>query len=149
MKLHSSICLTIVASALALTASKSSAQEPTINPTGVWKVTRPSTNTQARASAQTLRLKLSGGALTGTFTYNCSAIINGKAKICLAPITKAELKGNEISFKFSHPPAAGNGADVNYSYRGKIKGDTIAGTFEMEWMDHTATREWEARRVKE
>ena len=124
------------------------AGEPTVNPTGVWKASRPSTNAQASASSQTLKLKLDGGKLTGTLSYNSSPIVNGKARVSVSPITDAKLDGDEISFHFTHPPSAGKGPNANYVYQGKINGDTIKGTFTMEWMGNTRTRDWEATRVQ-
>ena len=124
------------------------ADNSTADPNGTWKVTVTSTNTQARPTPQTLKLKLDGGKLTGTLTYNSSAVINGKARVSEAPITEAKLQGNEISFNFTHAPSVGNGPNANYSYQGKINGDTIKGTFTMEWMGNSRTRGWEAERVK-
>lgn len=134
---------------LAITGPTARAGEPAVNPTGTWKVTVTSTNTQARPVAQTLKLKLDGGTLTGTFTYNSSAIVNGKARVSELPITEAKLQGDEISFNFSHPPAAGNGPNADYCYQGKISGDSIKGTFTTEVMGQTRTRAWEAERVKQ
>jgi hypothetical protein len=124
------------------------AEEPAVNPTGTWKVTISSTNTSARPSAQTLKLKLDGGTLTGTLSYNSGPVVNGKAPTSELPITEAKLQRNEISFNFSHPPAAGNGPNATYSYQGKITGDTIKGTFTTEWMGETRTRGWQAERLK-
>ena len=130
-------------------ASLISAEEPTINPTGTWKLTITSTNTPPRLTMETLKLKLSGGTLTGTLSYNSSPTVNGKARVSELPITEAKLQGSEISFNFTHPPAAGNGPNATYSYQGTISGDTIKGTFTMKWMDHTRTKNWEAKRLKE
>ncbi len=124
------------------------ADKSTADPTGAWKLTVSTTNTQARPNPQTLRLKLDGGKLTGTLTYNSSATVNGKARVSEAPITEAKLEGNEVSFNFTHPPSVGNGPNANYSYQGKISGDSIKGTFTLEWMGNSRTRSWEAERVK-
>ena len=147
MKLQSSICLTIAVLAMALSSPTLNGAEPTVNPTGTWKVTRASTNTLVRASSQTLKLKFDSGKLTGTLSYNSSAIVNGKARVSESPITEAKLKGDVISFRFTHPPSSGNGPNANYSYEGKISGDTIKGTVIMEWMGDSHTRDWEAKRV--
>jgi hypothetical protein len=159
MKLQTSIYLTAAVLALGIHVATSPAAEATINPTGVWKVITSSTNKPVtepgvtpptlRPVAQTLKLKLNGDTLTGTLTYNSSAVVNGKARISEAPITKAKLAGTEISFNFTHPPSSGKGPNANYSYRGKFSGDTIKGTVTMEWMDHTSTKLWEADRLKE
>jgi hypothetical protein len=125
------------------------AGEPAVNPAGTWKVTVITTNPQARPAAQTLKLKLDGGTLAGSLTYNSSPMVNGKALVSVLPITEAKLQGDEISFNFTHPPAAGNGPNATYSYQGKISGDTIKGKYVMEWMGQSLTKEWEAERFKE
>src|ERR1039458_3851117 len=71
------------------------AQEPTINPTGTWKVTHSSTNTQVRPSEHTLKLKLVSNTLTGTIS-NVSSV-NGKSRVYEWPIRDAKLQGGENS----------------------------------------------------
>lgn len=149
MKLQQSICLSVVLLALAVTGAAVRAGEPTVNTTGTWEVTISTTNTQAHPNAQTLKLKFDSGVLTGTLSYNVGPTVNGKARVAELPITEAKVQGNEISFNFTHPPAVGKGPNANYSYQGTISGDTIKGTFTMEWMGQTRTRGWEAARVKE
>jgi hypothetical protein len=149
MKLQRSICLTTALLFLAVAGSTVNAEESVVNPTGTWKVTVSSTNTQARPAAQTLKLTLNGGTLTGTLSYNSSPTVNGKARVSELPITEAKLQGNELSFNFTHPPAAGNGPNATYSYQGTISGDSIKGTFTTEWMGQTRTRNWEAKRLNE
>jgi hypothetical protein len=149
MKLQRSICLTTELLFLAVTGSTVNAGESVVNPTGTWKVTIVTTNTQAHPTAQTLKLKLDGGTLTGTLSYNSSPTVNGKAHVSELPITEAKLQGSEISFNFTHPPASGNGPSATYSYQGNISSDTIKGTFTEEWMGHTFTKNWEAKRLKE
>lgn len=150
MKLQQSICLTTALLFLAVTSSTVNAAESAVNPAGTWKVTVVTTNAQVHPTAQTLKLKLDGGALTGTLSYNSSPTVNGKAGVSELPITEAKLQGSEISFNFTHPPAFGNGPGANYSYRGTIiSGDTIRGTFTEEWMGHTFTKNWEAKRLQE
>jgi hypothetical protein len=149
MKLQRSICLTTALLFLAVAGSTVNAEESVVNPTGTWKVTVSSTNTQARPAAQTLKLTLNGGTLTGTLSYNSSPTVNGKARVSELPITEAKLNGSELSFNFTHPPAAGNGPNATYSYQGTISGDTIKGTFTTEWMGQTRTKNWEAKRLKE
>jgi hypothetical protein len=149
MKLQRSICLTTALLFLAVTGSTVNAEEAVVNPTGTWKVTVSSTNTQARPAAQTLKLTLNGGTLTGTLSYNSSPTVNGKTRVSELPITEAKLNGNELSFNFTHPPAAGNGPNATYSYQGTISGDTIKGTVTTEWMGQTRTKNWEAKRLNE
>ena len=149
MKLQRSICLTTALLFLAVIGSTVNAVESVVNPTGTWKVTVSSTNTLARPTAQTLKLTLNGGTLTGTLSYNSSPTVNGKTRVSELPITEAKLNGSELSFNFTHPPAAGNGPNATYSYQGTISGDTIKGTFTMEWMGQTRTKNWEAKRLNE
>ena len=152
MKLQPRAWLTTLGLTLALIAltfrAAAQADKSASNPTGTWKVIVSSTNTAARPSAQTLKLKLAGGTLTGTLSYNSGPVVNGKAPTSELPITDAKLQGNEISFNFSHPPAVGNGPNATYSYQGKISGDTIRGTSTMEWMGQSRTKGWEAERLK-
>ena len=148
MKLQRSICLTTALLSLAVTGSTVNAEESGINPAGTWKVTAVTTNTQMHPTAQTLKLKLDGGTLTGTLSYNSGPVVNGKAPTSELPITEAKLQGNKITFNFTHPPAFGNGPNANYSYQGNISGDTIKGTFTIDLMGQTRTRDWEAKRLK-
>jgi hypothetical protein len=148
MKLQRLICLT-TALLFMVAVRPIRAGEPDVNPNGTWKVTIITTNLQVRPAAQTLKLKLDGGTLTGTLTYNSSPTVNGKARVSELPITEAKLQGDLISFNFTHPPAAGNGPNAIYGYQGKISGDIIKGTFTMEWMGQSRTRDWEAERLKE
>jgi hypothetical protein len=134
--------------ALAAAGNSLKAGEPTINAAGTWRVTLTSTNTAVQSSAQTLKLKVEGGALTGTLTYYSSPMINGKARVSELPITDGKLEGDKISFHFTHPPASGNGPNANYSYQGAISANSIKGTVTTEWMGHTHTRNWEATRAK-
>jgi len=153
MKLRPKTCLTTLALTLALTGPtlcvNAGDDKSTTNPTGTWKVTISGSNTQALPPVPTLKLKLSGGTLTGTLSYRSSPVVNGKSQVSELPITEAKLQGTEISFNFTHPPAAGNGPNATYSYRGKLSGDTIKGTFATEWMGQTRTRDWQAERLKE
>jgi hypothetical protein len=147
MKRQSSIWITIATLALAAGLPALRAAEPAPNPTGTWKMLRSSTNSQTAGPLQTLTLKLDGGKLTGTLTYNSSPIVNGKVRVSEKPITEAKIQGDEISFHFTHPPSAGNGPNPTYDYQGKLSGDTIKGTCTMEWMGNTRTRDWAATRV--
>jgi hypothetical protein len=132
-----------------LSLSVTGCRQSAINPTGAWEVTVSSTNTQTRPTAHTLKLNLSGGTLTGTLNYDSGPTVNGKAPVSEMAITEAKLQGTEISFNFTHPPAAGNGPGAIYSYRGTISGDSINGTFTTQWMGETRTKEWKAKRLKE
>lgn len=137
------VALSFTALTLCATAGD---QKSTPDPTGTWKVTQSSTNTQARPSEKTLKLKLNGGMLTGTLS-NVS-IVNGKSRLYQWAIKDAKLQGSEISFSVTHPFEVGHG-EVTTSYRGKIGGDAIKGMLEMEFMGQTYTRDWKAERLKE
>lgn len=153
MKLPPETCSTTFVLTLALTGlilgTATGTGESTINPGGTWKVTMSGGDTQARPAVPTLKLKLSGGKLTGTLSYRSSPVVNGESRVSELPITEAKLNGSEISFNFTHPPASGNGPNATYTYERKISGDTIKGTLTMEWMGHTRTKDWEAKRLKE
>ena len=124
------------------------AGEPAVDPTGTWKVTISGDKTQVLPAVPTLKLKLSGGALTGTLSYRSSPVVNGKTQVSELPITEAKLQGSDISFNFTHPPASGKGPNASYSYQGKISGDTMKGTFTREWMGNSSTKDWQAERIK-
>ena len=149
MKSQKSIFLATTILVLFIVGASVRAGEPAENPTGVWKVTLPTTNAQVHSTAQTLKLKFDGGVLTGTLSYNVGPVVNGRARTAELPITDAKVQGNDISFNFTHPPAVGKGPNANYSYQGRISGGTIKGTFTTEWMGQTRTRGWEARRINE
>jgi hypothetical protein len=140
------LIIPVFVSLLVFTGLMVSAQEPTVNPTGTWKVTHSSTNTQARPSEYTLKLKLVSNTLTGTIS-NVSSV-NGKSRVYEWPIRDAKLQGGEISFSVTHPFEIGHG-EVTSSYQGKISGDAIMGTFKETFLKHTYTRNWTAERVKE
>lgn len=150
MKLRPNTCLTALALTLAITGLTPRAaagdDKSTASPTGTWKVTLSSTNTQARSS-QTLKLKLDGGTLTGTLST--ISTVNGKSRVNEWAIEGAKLQGNEISFSVTHPPVTGKGPDSTSSYHGKISDDTIKGTCKIDWMGQTSTRDWKAERIKE
>jgi hypothetical protein len=139
------LIIPILTSLLVFTGLTVSAQEPTINPTGTWKVTHSSTNTQVRPAEYTLKLKLVGGTLTGTIS-NVS-IVNGKSRVYEWPIRDAKLQGSEISFNVTHPFEVGHG-EVTSSYQGKISEDAMKGTFKESFLEHAYTRNWTAERIK-
>ena len=152
MKPQARICLRSLALSLALcftTNRVQAADSSKTNLAGTWKVTTSSTNTHAPSSPQTLKLKIDGGTLTGTLSYNSGPVVNGKTPHSELPITEGKLKGNEISFNFSHPPAMGKGSNATQKYQGTISGDLIKGTVTTEWMGQSNTRTWEAQRLKE
>ena len=149
LKTDPHIYLAVAALTLILSRLGAFAADHNANPSGSWSISTLGTNGTTRTSEQTLKLKLNGNTLTGTLTYNSSPVVNGKVKKSEAPITEAKLDGSDISFNFTHPPAYGNGPNSSYSYHGTIIGDTIKGKLTTTWMDHTNTKTWEARRLKE
>jgi|ERR1017187_2401889 hypothetical protein len=140
------LIIPILTSILVFTGLTVNAQEPTINPTGTWKVTHSSTNTQVRPAEYTLKLKLVGGTLTGTIS-NVS-IVNAKSRVYEWPIREAKLQASEISFSVTHQFEVGHG-EVPASYQGKISDDAMKGTVKESFLEHTYTRNWTAERVKE
>ena len=142
MKLRTITCLTTLTLTIALACltlrAAAGEDKPTANPTGTWKVTLSSTNTQSRPSENKLTLKLAGGTLTGTL-HRASAVNGADATW---PIKEAKLQGNEISFKVVN-------GNVTSSYEGKISGETIKGTVKTESSGKTSARDWKAERLKE
>jgi hypothetical protein len=129
-----------------------SAAEPNVNPTGTWILTMSSTNTQARPTGQTLKLKLQGEHVTGTLSRNAGG------KVEELTLEKGKLNGSDISFSTHHfalvydhnvlQPTDTN--KVTHSvFKGQLSGDTIKGKVEREYMGNRRTMDWEAKRVKE
>ena len=137
------VTLAIIGWTLRVTAGNAPS---TADPTGIWKITHFSTNTQTRSAEYTLRLKLEGSTPTGTLS-NVSTV-NGKSRVYEWPIKEAKLQGSKISFSVTHPFEVGRG-DVTSSYQGEIRGDTIKGTYRTVFLGHTFIRDWKAERLKE
>ncbi len=136
------ICALVWSSLLSMAADKA-----VVNPTATWKIATVSSQTKAKSAERTLKLKLEGGKLTGTIDGRSE--VNGKVKMFEWPIKDTKLQGNDISFTVTHAPTVGNGPDSTTVYEGRITGNTMKGTAEMEWMGHTNKRSFEARRVNE
>jgi hypothetical protein len=102
------------------------------NPTGTWKWT---TNFGGQSREATLKLKLDGDKLTGSYVGRQSE----------TPIEDATLKGDEISFKVTREF---NNQKRTTKYSGKISGDTITGKSERERDGQTQSTEWVAKRQK-
>jgi hypothetical protein len=113
---------------------------------GTWKVTQYTSGAGEPASELTLKLQVDGGSLTGTLVKQEKS--KRKAHVCEWPIKAAKLEGDEISFTVSRPIGARSG-DVITTYRGRISGDTIKGTFSVEVLGQSFSRNWEAARLKE
>lgn len=151
MKTQNSISLRtatlIIATLVWSSAMLMAAEKPVVDPTGTWKLVTLSSQTKAKSTERTLKLKLEGRKLTGTIDGRSN--VNGKVKTFEWAIKDTKLQANTISFTVTHPPTVGNGPDSTTIYEGKITGDTLKGTAETEWMGHTNKRDFEARRVKE
>ena len=113
---------------------------------GMWKVTQFTTGDGEQASGLILKLQCDGNSLTGTLAKECTS--KRKARITEWPIKAAKLEGDEISFTVSRPMGARSG-EVVTTYRGRISGDTIKGTFEVAVLGQSFSRNWEAARLKE
>ncbi len=117
--------------AIGLATSASSAEKKS-DPTGTWKW---SVTTKTGSMEQTLKLKLDGDKLTGNMIGR-----NGQE----TAIEEATLKGDEIAFQVTRERG---GNKMVSKYKGKISGDTIKGTIEMEAGGKTRpARDWEAKK---
>ena len=63
-------------------------------------------------------------------------------------LTDAKLNASEISFTVTQPAESGKGPSMVRKFHGKITGDVMKGTVDVEWAENF-TRNWEAKRVKE
>ena len=138
MKLRTSICLATVlllltAAGLTLGAG-AEAKPPTVNPTGTWKWTAPP-NPDGRIPETTFTLKLHGQTVTGTVNKTSGA----------TSITNGVVQGDEVSFQTVRE---GKGKKSTTLYSGKLSGDTIKGTLEIDFRGQTLSSDWEVKRVK-
>jgi hypothetical protein len=126
--------LGMVAAALVFVGLVVSARaEDKPNPTGAWKW---AVNINGEDREFTLKLKLDGDKLTGTFTGRDNketAIEDGK------------YKDGEVTFKVTRER---NGEKFTIKYSGKVTGDTLKGKSEFEVNGEARTREFEAKRAK-
>jgi hypothetical protein len=123
----------LTVAALALTFKLQAADSKNaVDPAGTWKWTFETQSGQNIES--TLKLKLDGDKLTGTFV--------GRGGIEVA-IQNGQLKEDEISFTVVRER---NGQKMTSKYSGKLAGDTIKGKIETERDGRTRSRDWEAKR---
>ena len=118
------------------------------NPTGTWKLV---TGTNVNF-AQTLKLKLEGGKLSGTLSRQAGY------KVEQLPLLRAKLSGSEISFEthnyaVSYINNVQQPTDTNKwshsKFAGTVSGDSIKGKVEREsFMTSRRTLDFEAKRVK-
>jgi hypothetical protein len=110
------------------------------DPTGTWTWTVPGRDGGPERKS-TLKLKLDGDKVTGTLSTprrgGETADVN---------IEEGKLKGEEISFNVTREF---NQNKITQKYHGKISGDTIKGTVEVERNGETRSRDWEAKREAE
>jgi hypothetical protein len=148
MKSRLSIGLAALATALAILcsipAARAAGSEPAANPTGTWKVTY-TRDGKTLTYQPTLKLKLAGDKLTGTFTRR-----HGQQDIEMV-LEDVKIEAGEISFTVS---IQGNGVNAVRNFHGKITGDTInEGTVKEDFNGEDPSRDhplhWVARRVKE
>ncbi len=82
--------------------------------------------------------KLEGGKLTGGVTRKP----DGQE----AKLEEAKFKEGEISFQYTREI---NGNKITPKFSGKLKGDEIKGTIELEFGGETRKFDWNAKRVKD
>lgn len=101
--------------------------------TGQWKW---SYERNGETVPNTMTLKQDGEKLTGT--------VIGRSNIETA-IADGRIKDGAISFTVTRER---NGAKFVSYYKGRLAGDTIKGTIEMDRGGQKSSREWDARRVQ-
>ena len=110
----------------------SRAADASPNLTGTWHWTAPA-NPDGQVPKVTFRLKWDGAAVTGTVTKS-----SGERSI-----TNGVLKGDQISFQvFSQ----GHSGTAITTYRGKLTGDVIKGTVNIDVADKHFSTDWEVKR---
>ncbi len=132
--------------ALIWSGTSMAADKGAIDPGGTWKLVTINSQTKAKSSERTLKLKVEAGKLTGTIDGRSE--VNGQVKMFEWPIKNTKLQGDAISFTVTHPPTVGKGPDSTTIYEGRITGAAMKGTAETEWMGHINKRDFEAKRVK-
>ena len=118
----------VVVAILAMAGAARAADDPT----GTWKWERKFND---QTFAVSLKLKLEGDKLTGTLT----------ARNMDTEIQDGKFKDGDISFTVTRER---NGQKFSQKYAGKLSGDTIKGTVEIERNGETMKVDWEAKRDK-
>ena len=127
------ICLMITASLTAM----AHAQGAAVNPTGTWTWSNPGRN-GGPARTNTLVLKYSGSAVTGTATVPVR--VGGTTNL---DISEGKLAGDQISFNIVRE---NNGNSATNSFAGAVTADSITGTISSERDGEKRSRKWEAKR---
>ena len=124
------------ASAPANKQSSAESAATAANITGTWKWMAPA-NPDGKTPNITFTLKLQGEALTGTVNKSTST----------EAITNGVVQGDEVSFKTIRE---GKAKKSTTTYSGKLSGDTIKGTVEIDVGGRKiGPQDWEADRAKE
>jgi hypothetical protein len=118
----------VVVAILAMAGAARAADDPT----GTWKWERKFND---QTFAVSLKLKLEGDKLTGTLT----------ARNMDTEIQDGKFKDGDVSFSVTRER---NGQKFSQKYAGKLSGDTIKGTVEIERNGETMKVDWEAKRDK-
>jgi hypothetical protein len=118
----------VVVAVLAVAGAARAADDPT----GTWKWERKFND---QTFAVSLKLKLEGDKLTGTVT----------ARNMDTEIQDGKFKDGDISFTVTRER---NGQKFSQKYAGKLSGDSIKGTVEIERNGETMKVDWDAKRDK-
>jgi hypothetical protein len=118
----------VVVAILAMAGAARAADDPT----GTWKWERKFND---QTFAVSLKLKLEGDKLTGTLT----------ARNMDTEIQDGKFKDGDVSFTVTRER---NGQKFSQKYAGKLSGDSIKGTVEIERNGETMKVDWEAKRDK-
>ena len=101
------------------------------NPNGTWKWT---VNFGGQERELAVKLKADGEKLTGHFVS-----AGGRE----TPIEDGKYKDGEVSFKVTR---GSDGNKLIIKFKGKVSGDTIKGTSEVDHDGETRSHDWEAKR---
>jgi hypothetical protein len=82
-----------------------------------------------------MKVKQDGSKITGTESFNDDQV----------EIQDGKVEGNEVSFKVTRKFGDN---EIHAAYKGKVSGDSIKGTVEVNVGDNPQTRDWEAKRQK-
>jgi hypothetical protein len=134
---------TLIAAALvAGMVGLAAAQDKKADPSGTWKVTTTAGDQKREA---TLKLKLEGDKLTGTYAGGGGGKGGKGGKATETKIEDGKFKDGEVSFTVTREF---NDMKFVTKYKGKLEGDAIKGAAESERGGETQKREFEAKREK-
>ena len=127
-----SLVLAALALAVGLAGGNAAAQDKK-DATGTWKYSI-TFNDQTRET--TMKLKQEGDKLTGTIT--------GRDNM-ESPIDEGTVKDGVVAFSVTRER---DGQKFTVKYNGKLEGDTIKGTMEVNFGGQARMVDWEAKREK-